>query len=225
MNQFEEYKKIYIRLKEDYLKILSDCNYALDASKNSKHPHYKWANEVIEQLDINRCIALRKLQVAIECFFEMNLEPVHAIEKTIGDNEECLKAVLDIYYRTSASDMSCSKILIDIYVFRDIEYYEEVVTDQDIFNDITDAIFAEEFGVVNLRDLETKLSWHVAQKKLEGSKFCPIISGCVELSEKEILESDLDTILEKIYSKIEEYTDGLANSLNKLDEEQKSCTK
>ena len=63
-----------------------------------------------------------------------------------------------------------------------------------------------------------------AQKKLEGSKFCPIISGCVELSEKEILESDLDTILEKIYSKIEEYTDGLANSLNKLDEEQKSCT-
>lgn len=225
MNQFEEYKKIYIRFKEDYLKVLSDYNYVLDARENSNHPHYKWANEVIDQIDVDRCLALRRLQVATECFFEMNLEPVYTIEKTIGGNEECLKAVLGIYYRTSISDMSYSKMLIDIYIFRDIEYYEKVVTDQDIFNDITDAIFAEEFGVVNLPELENKLLCHTGEKRLSGSEFCPILSGKVEISEKEILENDLDIILNKISTTTDELADSLANALNKLDEEQKSSTK
>lgn len=204
-----------MRLKEDYLKVLADYKYASEQIKKEDNIHYQWAKETLPQIDIDRCVAWRRLQLLVECVFEMNIDALHSYEVAFGNNNEVMKAALDIYYCNSKIDMSCYSLIVDIYILRDLDYYEKYVDDESILSDISSVYTVNEFGVANLNELRDRLTEHIESKQLPGSDFYPIASCSIEFSEKDIIERDLDDLIGSIISRINNGVESFKKALDR----------
>ena len=176
-----------------------------------------WANKNINQLELERHLAMRRLQIETDCFFYKNMKYYFGLDKTINGNEEDLTVILDILYKKGVSAIPLFYLNIDVYVFRDMTYYDRVITDDKVHDDVYNVVNDYEVGRIDLRELETELDDDIAKNKdLHGADSYPIASSFIEFTEREIIEKELNYIVSSVDSEIEETVNKFVDILNKL---------
>ena len=217
MNQYTAFKKTYLRLKEDFMRAFSDHKAASELiNKGNNNCLSAWANKNINQLEIERHLAMRRLQIETECFFYKNMNYYFGLDKTINGNEEELTVILDIRHEKGFSAIPLFSLRIDVYVFRDMTYYDRVITDDKVHDDVYNVVNDYEVGRIDLRELETELNDEIAKNKdLQGADLYPIAFSSVVFRDIEIVEKELSYIVSLVDSEVEETVSKFVDKLNK----------
>lgn len=221
MNQYTEFKKTYLRLKEDFMRAFSDHNSALELIKKGNNDRLSdWANKNINQLELERHLAMRRLQIETECFFYKNMKYYFGLDKTINGNEEELTVILDIRHEKGFSAIPLFSLRIDVYVFRDITYYDRFINDDKVHDDVYNVVNDYEVGRIDLRELEIELKNELddyidKNKDLQGADLYPIVFSSVVFRDIEIVEKELNYIVSSVDSKVEETVNRFVDKLNK----------
>ena len=182
-----------------------------------------WANKNINQLELERHLAMRRLQIETECFFYKNMKYYFGLDKTINGNEEDLTVILDICYKKGVSAIPLFSLRIDIYVFRDMTYYDRVITDDKVHDDVYNLVNDYEVGRIDLRELEIELKTELddyidKNKDLQGADLYPIAFSSVVFRDIEIVEKELNYIVSSVDSEVERTVNRFVDYLNELSE-------
>ena len=217
MNQYTAFKKTYLRLREDFMRAFSYHKAASELiEKGENNCLSAWANKNINQLEIERHLAMRRLQIETECFFYKNMKYYFGLDKTINGNEEALTVILDIRYENCFSAIPLFSLHIDVYVFRDMTYYDRVITDDKVHDDVYNVVNDYEVGRIDLRELKTELDDDIEKNKdLQGADSYPIAFSFIEFTEREIMEKELNYIVSSVDSEVEETVNKFVDKLNK----------
>ena len=217
MNQYTAFKKTYLRLKEDFMRAFSDHKAASEIiGKGGNSCFSDWANKNINQLELERHLAMRRLRIETECFFYKNMKYYFGLDKTINGNEEDLTVILDIRYENCFSAIPLFSLHIDVYVFRDMTYYDRVITDDKVHDDVYNVVNDYEVGRIDLCELEAELDDEIAKNNdLQCADLDPIASSFIEFTEREIMEKELNYIVSSVDSEIEETVNKFVDKLNK----------
>ena len=220
MNQYTEFKKTYLRLKEDFMRAFSDHKAASELIKKGNNDCLSaWANKNINQLELERHLAMRRLQIETECFFYKNMKYYFGLDKTINGNEEDLTVILDIHYKKGLSAIPLFHLNIAVYVFRDMTYYDRVITDDKVHDDVYNVVNDYEVGRIDLIELETELDDDIEKNKdIQVADLYPIESSFIDFTEKEIMEKELNYIVSSVDSEVERTVNRFVDYLNKLSE-------
>lgn len=220
MNQYTEFKKTYLRLKEDFMRAFSDHKAASELiEKGNNDCLSAWANKNINQLEIERHLAMRRLQIETECFFYKNMKYYFGLDKTINGNEEDLTVILNILYKKCFSAIPLFSLRIDVYVFRDMTYYDRVITEDKVHDDVYNVVNDYEVGRINLSKLDAEINYYIARNKdLQGAELYPIKSSFIDFTEREIMEKELSYIVSSVDSEVERTVNRFVDYLNKLSE-------
>ena len=176
-----------------------------------------WANKNINQLELERHLAMRRLQIETECFFYKNMKYYFGLDKTINGNEEDLTVILDIRYENCFSAIPLFSLHIDVYVFRDMTYYDRVITDDKVHDDVYNVVNDYEVGRINMGKLYAKIDDYIARNKnIQGADLYPIELSDIDFTEREIMEKELNYIVSSVDSEIEETVNKFVDILNKL---------
>ena len=176
-----------------------------------------WANKNINQLELERHLAMRRLQIETECFFYKNMKYYFGLDKTINGNEEDLTVILDIRYENCFSAIPLFSLHIDVYVFRDMTYYDRVITDDKVHDDVYNVVNDYEIGQIDLCELDAEIDGDIARNKdLQCADLHPIESSFIEFTEREIMEKELNYIVSSVDSEIEKTVSIFVDILNKL---------
>ena len=178
-----------------------------------------WANKNINQLELERHLAMRRLQIETECFFYKNMKYYFGLDKTINGNEEDLTVILDILYKKGVSAIPLFYLNIDVYVFRDMTYYDRFITDDKVHDDVYNVVNDYEVGRINLSKLYAKIDDYIARNKdLQGAELYPIKSSFIDFTEREIMEKELNYIVSSVDSEVERTVNRFVDKLKKLSE-------
>ena len=220
MNQYTEFKKTYLRLKEDFMRAFSDHKAASELIKKGDNDCLSaWANKNINQLELERHLAMRRLQIETECFFYKNMKYYFGLDKTINGNEEDLTVILDIHYKKGLSAIPLFHLNIDVYVFRDMTYYDRVITDDKVHDDVYNVVNDYEVGRINLHELNAEIYGDMEKNKdLQDADLYPIESSFIDFTEREIMEKELNYIVSSVDSEVERTVNRFVDYLNKLSE-------
>ena len=220
MNQYTAFKKTYLRLKEDFMRAFSDHKAASEIiGKGGNSCFSDWANKNINQLELERHLAMRRLQIETECFFYKNMKYYFGLDKTINGNEEDLTVILDILYKKGVSAIPLFYLNIDVYVFRDMTYYDRVITDDKVHDDVYNVVNDYEVGRINLSKLDAEINYYIARNKdLQGAELYPIKSSFIDFTEREIMEKGLNYIVSSVDSEVERTVNRFVDKLKKLSE-------
>lgn len=198
MNQFEEFKKVYITLKADYLKVDSDLDYVTKAKSTNGGVDHEWANTNYESIRRDSYIAFHRLKLVTECIFEMNMDATHDVKIMAKGQMKDVRTAINFKFINYGNDRGCFGIAAEIYVFRSYEYYDQLLKDSN--NDIRESIdfifHRNEHGIVDLPKLQADLIDIAFDDKSSDSN--PI--GVVEtaITDDDFLECGLDTIRKRI---------------------------
>ena len=175
-----------------------------------------WANKNINQLELERHLAMRRLQIETECFFYKNMKYYFGLDKTINGNEEDLTVILDIRHEKGFSAIPLFSLRIDVYVFRDMTYYDRVITDDKVHDDVYNVVNDYEVGRIDLSELETELDDDIEKNKdIQVADLYPIESSFIDFTEREIMEKELNYIVSSVDSEVEETVNKFVDKLNK----------
>lgn len=178
-----------------------------------------WANKNINQLELERHLAMRRLRIETECFFYKNMKYYFGLDKTINGNEEDLTVILDILYKKCVSAIPLFYLNIDVYVFRDMTYYDRVITDDKIHDDVYNVVNDYEVGRINMGKLYAKIDDYIARNKnIQGADLYPIELSDIDFTEREIMEKELNYIVSSVDSEVERTVNRFVDYLNKLSE-------
>ena len=178
-----------------------------------------WANKNINQLELERHLAMRRLQIETECFFYKNMKYYFGLDKTINGNEEDLTVILDIRYENCFSAIPLFSLHIDVYVFRDMTYYDRVITDDKIHDDVYNVVNDYEVGRINMGKLYAKIDDYIARNKnIQGADLYPIELSDIDFTEREIMEKELNYIVSSVDSEVERTVNRFVDKLKKLSE-------
>ena len=178
-----------------------------------------WANKNINQLELERHLAMRRLQIETECFFYKNMKYYFGLDKTINGNEEDLTVILDILYKKGVSAIPLFYLNIDVYVFRDMTYYDRVITDDKIHDDVYNVVNDYEVGRINMGKLYAKIDDYIARNKnIQGADLYPIELSDIDFTEREIMEKELNYIVSSVDSEVERTVNRFVDKLKKLSE-------
>ena len=184
--------------------------------KGNNNCLFAWANKNINQLEIERHLAMRRLQIETECFFYKNMKYYFGLDKTINGNEEYLTVILDLHHKKDFSAIPHFSLCIDVYVFRDMAYYDRVITDDKVHDDVYNVVNDYEAGRIDLRELKTELDDDIEKNKdLQGADSYPIAFSFIEFTEREIMEKELNYIVSSVDSEVEETVNKFVDKLNK----------
>lgn len=178
-----------------------------------------WANKNINQLELERHLAMRRLQIETECFFYKNMKYYFGLDKTINGNDEDLTVILDICYKKCFSAIPLFYLRIEVYIFRDMTYYDRVITDDKVHDDVYNVVNDYEVGRINLSKLDAEINYYIARNKdLQGAELYPIKSSFIDFTEREIMEKELNYIVSSVDSEVERTVNRFVDCLNKLSE-------
>lgn len=178
-----------------------------------------WANKNINQLELERHLAMRRLQIETECFFYKNMKYHFGLNNTINGSEEDLTVILDIRYEKGFSAIPLFSLCIDVYVFRDMTYYDRFINDDKVHDDVYNVVNDYEVGRIDLCELENKLDDDIEKNiDIQGADLYPIESSFIEFTEREIIEKELNYIVSSVNSEIEETVNRFVGKLKKLSE-------
>ena len=182
-----------------------------------------WANKNINQLELESHLAMRRLQIETECFFYKNMKYHFGLNNTINGSEEDLTVILDIRYEKGFSAIPLFSLRIDVYVFRDMTYYDRFINDDKVHDDVYNVVNDYEVGRIDLceleAELENKLDDDIEKNiDIQGADLYPIESSFIDFTEREIMEKELNYIVSSVDSEVERTVDRFVDYLNKLSE-------
>lgn len=182
-----------------------------------------WANKNINQLELERHLAMRRLQIETECFFYKNMKYHFGLNNTINGSEEDLTVILDIRYEKGFSAIPLFSLRIDVYVFRDMTYYDRFINDDKVHDDVYNVVNDYEVGRIDLceleAELENKLDDDIEKNiDIQGADLYPIESSFIDFTEREIMEKELNYIVSSVDSEVERTVNRFVDYLNKLSE-------
>ena len=141
------------------------------------------------------------------------------LNNTINGSEEDLTVILDIRYEKGFSAIPLFSLRIDVYVFRDMTYYDRVITDDKVHDDVYNVVNDYEVGRIGLSELETELDDDIEKNKdIQVADLYPIESSFIDFTEKEIMEKELNYIVSSVDSEVERTVNRFVDKLKKLSE-------
>lgn len=202
------------------MRAFSDHKTASELIKKGDNDYlFAWANKNINQLELERHLAMRRLRIETECFFYKNMKYYFGLDKTINGNEEDLTVILDIHYKKGLSAIPLFYLNIDVYVFRDMTYYDRVITDDKIHGDVYNVVNDYEVGRINMGKLYAKIDDYIARNKnIQVADLYPIELSDIDFTEREIMEKELNYIVSSVDSEVERTVNRFVDKLKKLSE-------
>ena len=141
MNQFEEYKKMYMEKKKEYLECVSDLEYIKGLIKKyGKHDNLISISSYLER---RKGITFSRMEYMARCLFDMTIPHALFRPARIDDIDTSFKVTLNMRLDENNELSYNTYFVITIHILRDWNYYSRVITDESVLSDIMKIYFSK----------------------------------------------------------------------------------
>ena len=217
MNYFEEYKKIYMRLKEDHLKAMADHASVTEASKIMDMSLRNMLYKMGPLIKRGKHTSFNRLKYVARCLFDMSVPCMLCRTVNINGFDERLNVAIDMTLMNDNESIYNNYFVININMLRDFDYYSRIVTNESILGNIRMALLYQ--CMDNLHHTMSLLDNHLRDKDLKGSDKLHSYHRIMLLREEEVIDNNMKYLQDSVQKFIDEILVEFQDEFNKLSDE------